>query len=254
MKRLTLTAHPTETRERNPLSRFITDTRQSLRRSNPAIIAGTLIVAVLILGVLLEWRWMDANNGPPSNYYQYQVQRWEQQVAQKPDDPVVWATLGGLYERMGETRKSRVAYDKALELDPGNVAALVAAADAAEGDRDWAEARDRLTRAADSMPKGGKYYLYFKLGQMEERAKDDDAALLAYEKSIADVGLFWNAHDRLAHLYSEAGRKDDALEQALLAQRFVPERTGLKTLIAKLRSAGATASVNSTMPVTGGAK
>ena len=236
------------------MSRFISHTIHSLRRSNPAIIAGTLIVVVLLLGVLLEWRWMDASNGPPSNYYQYQVQRWEQQVVEKPDDPVVWATLGGLYERMGETRKSQVAYDKALELDSGNVSALVAAADAAEGDSDWADARERLTRAADSMPKGGKYFLYFKLGQMEERAKDNDAAVLAYEKSIADVGLFWNAHDRLAHLYSETGRKDDALEQALLAQRFVPERAGLKTLIAKLRSAGATASVNSTMPVTGGAK
>lgn len=45
----------------------------------------------------------------------------KQKVEQRPDDAFLWGRLGNLYDNAGETDQARPAYEKAVELDPGEI-------------------------------------------------------------------------------------------------------------------------------------
>lgn len=214
-----------------------------VRRLNPRSLALMLVLLVVVNGFTLTMRYLWLENLPASNYYEFQVQRWETQLADRPEDPVVWATLGGLYDAMGSERKASRAFAKALELDADNPAALMYVARADRESGEVAEARGKLERAADSLPTGGKYAVLFELGELERAAGRPAAAIRAYEASFADNSTFWNAPRELAFLYRASGQLDLALTAALQAQLFASEDVALSRLVKELRAAGAVSSV-----------
>jgi tetratricopeptide (TPR) repeat protein len=205
----------------------------------PQVVIALLLVALTANATLLVWRWAHNAELPPGTYHEYQIRQWEHLSLEKPDDPLVWATLGGLYEASGAEGKADSAYVRALEFDPDNVAALMhlAEADVAEGNHD--AGRTRLQRAASVLPEGGAYLVYYRLGRLEEDALDPDRALAAYEASIAEKPTYWNAHFRIALIHENAGRMPEALAAAEEAARFVPDDEIVQGVIDRLRRAQA---------------
>ena len=206
---------------------------------SPAALAAVLLILVLLNGVVLAWRWAATRGEPARDYYTYQVQRWEAQLLDSPDDPAVWTTLAGLYEGMGRDRRAHDAYAEALRLDPGNPSALLYLGREASDAGDHVTARGYVTRAAEELPEGARYIAYFDLGELERKAGETDAAVEAYERSVADRDTFWNAHFQLAFLYERQGRYDEALASAERASIYLDDRPDLDALIARLRAAGA---------------
>ncbi len=207
------------------------------RRISPRTLSAILIIAILVSGILLAWRWAAARELPPGTYYEYQIQRWELQSMERPDDPLVWATLGGLYEAAGAEAKSERAYRKALELDPGNVAALMHIAEREQAEGEFDRARERLQLAADSLPQGSAYLLYYRIGLLEEEVGRDPEAIAAYEKSIEERSSYWNAHFRLALLYERAGELDKARESISRAAAFAAAEPEVIEVLERLGAA-----------------
>jgi len=204
------------------------------RRISPRTLSAILVVLILVSGILLAWRWAVAQALPPGTYYEYRIQQWERLSFERPDDPLVWATLGGLYDSAGAQTKADRAYEKALELDPSNAAALMRIAEREQAEGDFDRARERLELAAESLPQGGAYLVYYRLGLLEEEAGRDCEAITAYEKSVEESRSYWNAHFRLAVLHERAGELDKAREAASIAAAFAPEEPEVLEVLERL--------------------
>jgi len=203
--------------------------------SLPSKIAAVLVVLILLNAALLAWRWVSEANLPPGSYHEYHIAEWQQASIERPEDPIVWSTLGGLYEAAGEQRKALAAYTRAFELDPGNAAALMYLAQADVQNEEYDRARTRLQAAAEALPEGGAQLVYYRLGQIEEAEGNFDKALEYYQASIAEQSNYWNAHFRIAALHEKAGRNREALEAAEKAARFVPDNDEVMAMLSRLR-------------------
>jgi|GEM_PF-1545664 len=204
------------------------------RRISPRTLSFFLVLLILVSGILLAWRWAAARELPPGTYYEYQIQRWELLSLERPDDPLVWATLGGLYKNAGAESKAERAFERTLELDPTNVAALMYVAEKEQAEGDFDRARELLELAAESMPPGNAYLLYYRLGLLEEEVGRDAEAISAYEKSIEERGSYWNAHFRLAVLYERAGELDKARDSITRAAAFAREKPEVLEVLERL--------------------
>lgn len=204
--------------------------------STPHKVAAVLIILILLNAAVLAWRWASEANLPPGSYHEHYISEWQRASIERPDDPIVWSTLGGLYEAAGEPGKALAAFTRAAELDPRNAAAqmYLAAADVSTGDHD--SARARLLVVVEVLPEGGAHVAYYRLGELEEAVGNPDAALEYYEASVAQRATYWNAHYRIAVLHENAGRTGEALESAERAVRLVPDNEEVNEMLSRLRA------------------
>jgi len=203
--------------------------------SLPSKIAAVLVVLLLLNLAVLAWRWVTVSSLPPGTYHAYHISEWQQASIERPDDPIVWSTLGGLYDAAGEHRKALAAHQRAEELDPNNAAALLYLAAVDVDNEDWDRARARLLTAAAALPEGGAQLAYYRLGEIEETVGDFDKAIEYYEASVAERPTYWNAHFRIAALHERAGRSEEALIAAEKAARFAPDDDEVMAMLSRLR-------------------
>lgn len=213
------------------------------RTPDPGVLAVVLFLLLLAGLLVLTWRYVALRDRPARDYYEFQIERWEQQAATSSDDPVVWATLGGLFQEAGREAEAKHAFERAIELDAASPAANLYLAREARKRSDFDAAAGYVETAASGLPVGGRALAYYELGMIEKARDDTDAAIEAFEKAVDDSGTYWNAYYELTSLYESAGRFDDALEAALLAERFTPGREDLLEAIERLESRGATVTV-----------
>jgi TolB-like protein/Flp pilus assembly protein TadD len=92
-----------------------------------------------------------------------------------PNLDVVYAALGNLRFRVGHASDAREAYQRALELNPKNIAAMLGMADVLQASNEMAEAERLLQRATDLQPGNWRNInalgaLYFFSGRYAEAA------------------------------------------------------------------------------------
>lgn len=210
-------------------------------RIDPRKLTAVLAVAFMLNGAVLAWRYASMRAAPPTTYFEFQVRRWEEQLASKPDDPAIWATLGSLQERAGNLSAARKAYRKALELDKESSPALAFFAREARKEGRLDEAASLYRRALKKLPQGSRAVIYYELGEIERERGDTASAIKMYEASIADNGTYFNAYQRLAFLYYDQGRKPEALWAAERAELLSGKQLqDVAALARSLRSAGTT--------------
>lgn len=230
-------SHPSSGEDAGPIG----FAEASTARLNLPVLAAIILILILVNGVVLAYRYASSQSRPANTYYEAQIERWQQQLQLNPEDSVVWGTIGGLYEEMGEAAKADRAFAKALEYDPKNVTALLYQSRRARAKGDYDQARALLGQIVDEVPRTGRYLVYYELGEVERAAGDTKAAIAAYEKSTADNGSYFNGYQRLAYLYDQVGESDKALAAAEQANAFTGgSAQDLTALIADLRSRGAT--------------
>ena len=188
---------------------------------NPRAVVAALIIALLLHGVVIAWRYAESRNHAPRSYYEFQLARWQQQLSANPKDPLIWATIGGLYQEMGDINRAEKAFGRALTYDPQNVSAMVFRARRARADGDVETARVLFAEALDRTPPSGRSVIFYEIGDIEERSGDIPAAIAAYEESISHNSTYFNAYERLAFLYEQSGDAASAIEAASLALQFV---------------------------------
>ncbi|MBS3956679.1 MAG: tetratricopeptide repeat protein [Clostridiales bacterium] len=204
--------------------------------STSSKVAAVLLVLIALNAALLAWRWASEANLPPGSYHEFHISEWQQASIARPDDPIVWSTLGGLYAAAGQPSKARAAFTRAVELDHRNSAAQMYLAEVDMQNEDYESARTRLLIAAEALPDGGAHLAYYRLGELEEATGDFEKALEHYEASISQSSTYWNAHFRVAVLHERAGRESEALESAQRAARLVPDNDEVREMLSRLRT------------------
>jgi golgin subfamily B member 1 len=128
-------------------------------------------------------------------------------------------------EKLSDAKLARASFEKALEVVPGDVAALHALAqivgDGGEFER-AVELREAAAQAAGESPRAAVILL--EIGELCERhLKDDDRALKAYEQALQRDDRSVEALRALAQLHRKAKRTKELLETLQRELKLQPE-------------------------------
>ena len=118
--------------------------------------------------------------------------------------------------------EARAAYEHALELDPGHIAARIDYGRQLHADGDLAGAEREYGEAARRDPTSA--LAWYNLGVLLEDRNRSAEALPCYERAIGADPNLADAHYNLALLYEQAGRQRDAVRHFLIYRRL--ERRG----------------------------
>ncbi|MGH9866695.1 MAG: tetratricopeptide repeat protein [Candidatus Polarisedimenticolia bacterium] len=125
------------------------------------------------------------------------------------------ASLGEDFRVAGLVERSRESYQKALDLDGRNLAALRAMSRLCIEERQWEKALEleesilRLDRLRKSRPLA---FIYNEIGREQMRQGNDRAAMRHFQKAIAVDDRAYPAHIFLGDLHYKEGRLRKAVE------------------------------------------
>ena len=143
-------------------------------------------------------------------------------LALEPENPEAISVMGAAYSSAGQFGLARLAYQRALELDPARATVAVALADLQYRQLDPDGARATLKHAADASPRNPVPWLA--LGRMEEEEGNADAAEESYRHALA-VDDTAETNVRLAQFLSRNSRIGEAekiLKHADALQPWLP--------------------------------
>jgi tetratricopeptide (TPR) repeat protein len=143
-------------------------------------------------------------------------------LALQPENAEAISVMGAAYSSAGQFALAKLAYQRALELDPTRATVAVALADLQYRELDTASARATLKNAADASPHSPVPWLA--LGRMEEQEGNADAAEEAYRHALA-VDDSAETNVRLAQFLSRNSRIGEAekiLKHADALQPWLP--------------------------------
>jgi tetratricopeptide (TPR) repeat protein len=140
----------------------------------------------------------------------------------EPKNAEAMSVLGAAYSTAGYQPLARLAYQRALEIDPTRASVAVALADLYYRNLETAEARAVLHRAASTSPHSSLPWLA--LGRMEEQEGNADAAEEAYRHALAAENTP-ETNLRLAQFLqrnARIGEAETVLRQADALQPWLP--------------------------------
>jgi len=140
-----------------------------------------------------------------------------------------FASLGTDYRKAGFIDRAKRTFESALEIDAGNIHALIGIEKLSEDGGQWQEAfrvQTRLARLRKTDDTRVLAHLQAELGQQAMRAGELDAAERAFRAALALDRQVFPAHLGLADLYAvrDPAKAAEVLERAV---ELVPERAYL---------------------------
>lgn len=140
----------------------------------------------------------------------------------QPNDSALAELQGEAALLSGDAEAGRKHLERAVEIDARNVSAQITLADLAMREGKQAEMIAVLERAAASVPESAD--LQYRLAGVYEQANRRDDAIAAYEKAIELNDDLAMAKNNLAYLIAESGGDlDRALELAQQAKEELPD-------------------------------
>lgn len=134
---------------------------------------------------------------------------FRQSVAIDPK-PEIYSDLGATLARLGQRSDARVAYQRALELDPSNTSANFNMAVLLTQSGALVDAEEHYRRAAREKANAEAYN---GLGYVLARQDRTDEAIAALRKAIAINPQFTAAHQNLAEALTKAGKTEEAVAE-----------------------------------------
>ena len=116
-------------------------------------------------------------NGPQEKYSA--IEYFNKAVEFQPDLVDAYANLSAAFRKQGNLNRSLAAADRALQLEPDRLEALNAQGNAYMSLGKYEAALESFGLAMAIHP--DRPEIYFNLGQVHERRKDHQSAILAYE-------------------------------------------------------------------------
>lgn len=203
------------------------DTTHEEDRGDHAVVPGwlVLIVIVLILGIAgmvaalaftpVVKRVADAKHG------RLEVGRWQAQVAQRPNDPQAHLGLAFAYQKAGVTGSALSEYDRALQLRPGDPAAMYNKGAILLSEGQTAEGEKGLWRVLKNDP--GHVLAAEALGAHYASKKRWDLVLKAVRPAAAVHPEFADLHYYVGLGSENLGDLRTARDEYAQALRFAPD-------------------------------
>ena len=123
--------------------------------------------------------------------------------------PNAWNNLGLLAAREGRIDEAIPYFERALELSPDHVVAMVNVGNAFRQKKDWQEAREVLERAVAASP--GDPDANYSLGMVFAQLDDRDRARQYLERALNSRPSYPEALNNLGILYLRTGQRDRAV-------------------------------------------
>lgn len=133
-------------------------------------------------------------------------------LAQRPDNPSYQARLGHLLVQAGQAGEARAAYEKVLELAPGDPAAVTRLVDLDLYEKKPEAALERVTALRELDPSSA--FAAFTEGRIHIVRQDWDRAEAALLKTIELDPNHPDAHDQLIRLYATVQKLPEAIQKA----------------------------------------
>ena len=190
-----------------------------LDQPNDALKAFENAAAVLPTNATAHLRIAELYVGPAPAH---SLDELRQVLAIQPEDAEAISVMGAAYSSDGQFALAKLAYQRALELDPKRATVAVALADLQYREQDADGARATLKHAADASPHSPVPWLA--LGRMEEQEGNADGAEEAYRHALA-VDDSAETNLRLAQFLSRNSRIGEAekiLKHADALQPWLP--------------------------------
>ncbi len=144
------------------------------------------------------------------------VETYRQAFALTPDNPEIrdalvkaYLTLGERYFEQNLLFEVIAAYEKDIELEPGNLQAYWKLAEVYKTLDQMDEAIAVYTRVVERWPEGADAHFY--LGQAYEAQGEIEEAMAAYETAIELKSTWAGAYTRLGNIYEAQGETKDVI-------------------------------------------
>jgi tetratricopeptide (TPR) repeat protein len=138
-----------------------------------------------------------------------------EEVGNHKAGPGVYVAIAQIKERNGDLEEAEIQYQKALEMDPDHLNALMGYARLEDGRNNFEAATKHYQRAIKKHPKEGQVYndlglCYHRRGKLKDAAK-------SLEKAIELQPARRLYHDNLAAVLVDQDKTDEALKQLVAA-------------------------------------
>ena len=135
---------------------------------------------------------------------------------------MLFALAGLLKNEIHDVESAAVYYDRILELDEENWAALDERADLAYRAGDFAAARRYYDRLKNNASLPAKERLYYRKGEIAELFGEEEDALISYEEAVRINPLYRDAWEALARIFLFLGKKEKAADALLRFWDLIP--------------------------------
>lgn len=199
-----------------------------------SLIAAVLLMTLVVLalgGAVLAVKLRPPER--PRGVAEDSIAAWEKAVASNPKDDWSRVGLGLALREAGRDSEALEAFEKALDLNEKNWAALYQTALVVK-DSDLDRALRLLDQAVKYAPKTSKAGPLVAAGDLMLASEDAEGARDAYRKAIADVPFLFDAHFGLGNALEALGDEKGALEQYREAGRYVLRNAELEEAIARV--------------------
>ena len=135
--------------------------------------------------------------------------------------PNAWNNLGLLSARAGDTAAAIDFFQRALEIDPAHLIALLNLGNAYRQRKDWPEAKKALQRALDVGPDDPE--VNYSLGMVCAQLEESDRAYEYLKRAVALRPVYPEALNNLGVLYLRTRHTEDAVHSFEESIRVAPE-------------------------------
>jgi tetratricopeptide (TPR) repeat protein len=162
---------------------------------------------------------------------------YEKALELRPGDARVLHALGQLYNREGAFAEAVITLRRSLAIEPNRPLAWVNLGVALVGDGRPQEALEAYREALRLNPH--EALAHFNIGNVFQRAGNLTEAAASYARAVADDPGLGQAHFELARTYIRLARPAEALPHARRAVEFMPDHAASRQMLADLeRTAG----------------
>lgn len=184
------------------------------------IFIGIVLVAVLVVGGLLVWSYLTADEDFVGTKLEKDLQDWEGYVDENPDDPLGWANLGAIYLEMGDTDKAIEELQTAVALAPEGYTYRYKLGQAYRAAERTPEAIDTMKQAVDNFPPGERALITFELAEIFWETEDLASAKDYVQQSIKVDATIWNSRYLLGQILEKEGDQGGARSEYEAAAKF----------------------------------
>jgi tetratricopeptide (TPR) repeat protein len=135
--------------------------------------------------------------------------------------PNAWNNLGILSAREGNVAAAIEFFERALQIDPAHLIALLNLGNAYRQRKDWAEAKKTLQRAFDVGPDDPE--VNYSLGMVCAQLEDSDRAYEYLKRAVELRPVYPEALNNLGVLYLRTRRPGEAIRSFEESMRVAPE-------------------------------
>lgn len=197
------------------------------------IIMGIIIIAVVAAGGALAYVYMRPSSAVSSKL-DWDLKKWQEQVNERPDDPLARANLGLVYLDMGKAEEAIKELETAVELAPEGYTYIYSLGRAYRDSGQADLALEKFLQCMELYPAGEKFPIAFKIAEIYLEKGDTAAAKDYVQQSIADNELTWNSRYMFGQILEQEGDLVKAREQYDIASKLNPGNTELEEALKRV--------------------